>query len=60
MDEQFQRDVEEAISASLMDAVDPAAVEAMTAMGFSEEQARDALAHTGCNVEAAVARLLGN
>ena len=60
VDEQFQRDVEEAISASLMDAVDPAAVEAMTAMGFSEEQARDALAHTGCNVEAAVARLLGN
>lgn len=59
-DEQFQRDVEEAIRSSLMDAVDSNAVEAMVAMGFSEEQSRDVLARSGNNVEVAVARLLGN
>lgn len=60
VDEQFQRDVEEAIRSSLMDAVDGNAVEAMVAMGFSEEQSRDVLARSGNNVEVAVARLLGN
>lgn len=60
VDEQFQRDVEEAIRSSLMDAVDSNAVEAMVAMGFSEEQSRDVLARSGNNVEVAVARLLGN
>lgn len=59
-DEQFQRDVEEAIMSSLMDAVDSNAVETMVGMGFTEEQSREALARSGNNVEAAVGRLLGN
>ena len=59
-DEQFQRDVEEAIMSSLMDAVDSNAVETMVGMGFTEEQSREALARSGNNVEVAVGRLLGN
>lgn len=59
-EEQFQRDVEEAIMSSLRDAVDNNALETMVGMGFTEEQSREALAHSGNNVEAAVARLLGN